>query len=121
VFPGDLLLKNFGLTRHGRVTFYDYDELCLVTECRFRDLPEARTGEEETAAEAWYHVGERDVFPAEFLYFLGLKRELREAFLAAHAEILTAGFWRDLQRRHAAGEVLDVFPYPESSRLRAEA
>jgi len=120
VFPGDLLLKNFGLTRHGRVTFYDYDELCLVTECRFRDLPAARTGEEETAAEPWFHVGDRDVFPEEFLYFLGLKKDLREAFVAAHAEILTAEFWRDLKRRHEAGEVLDVFPYPSSSRLRGD-
>jgi isocitrate dehydrogenase kinase/phosphatase len=119
IFPGDLLLKNFGLTRHGRVTFYDYDELCLVTDCRFRDLPQARTDDEEMAAEAWFHVDEHDIFPEEFLNFLGLRAELRRIFLDAHAEVLTADFWRDLQRRHLEGEVLDVFPYPPPKRLRA--
>ncbi len=63
VFPGDLLLKNFGVTSHGRVIFYDYDEICLVSDCVFRDLPRARTEEEETSAEPWFHCGPRDVFP----------------------------------------------------------
>ena len=63
IFPGDLLLKNFGVTRHGRVIFYDYDELCLVTDCVFRDMPKARDADEEMAAEPWFYVGEADVFP----------------------------------------------------------
>jgi len=119
IFPGDLLLKNFGVTRQGRVTFYDYDELCLVTDCVFRDLPTARTAGEELAAEPWYYVGEHDVFPEEFIHFLGLPKTLREVFLAHHADVLTADFWRELQARHAAGEVLDVFPYGASRRLRS--
>ena len=119
IFPGDLLLKNFGVTRHHRVVFYDYDELCLLDECQFRDLPAARSDEEETAAEAWYYVGERDIFPEEFLAFLGLRGELREAFLAAHGELLTADFWRGMQAEHRAGHWLDVFPYPPDRRLQA--
>jgi isocitrate dehydrogenase kinase/phosphatase len=118
IFPGDLLLKNFGVTRHGRVTFYDYDELCLVTECRFRDLPDDEDG---LSAEPGFYVGERDVFPEEFLSFLGLVGEQRAAFLADHAEILTSAFWRDLKRRHEAGEVIDVFPYPPGRSLGARA
>jgi isocitrate dehydrogenase kinase/phosphatase len=117
IFPGDLLLKNFGVTRHGRVTFYDYDELSLVTDCEFRELPTARHPDEELAAEPWFFVGEQHVFPEEFLPFLGLAGELRRVFLEAHGEILTAAFWRKLQERHRAGEVLDVLPYPESKRL----
>ena len=117
IFPGDLLLKNFGVTRHDRVTFYDYDELTLVTECEFRDMPAARAIDEELAAEPWFYVGEHDVFPEEFLPFLGLSGELRRLFLDAHGEILTAAFWRKLQERHRAGEVLDVLPYPSSKRL----
>lgn len=117
IFPGDLLLKNFGVTRQGRVTFYDYDELCLVTECVFRDLPTARTHGEETAAEPWFFVGDQDVFPEEFIHFLGLPKPLRERFCGRHAEVLTAEFWRALQARHAAGEVLDVFPYAAGRRL----
>ncbi len=116
IFPGDLLLKNFGVTRHGRVTFYDYDELSLVTDCVFRDLPAPRNEEDEMAAEPWFYVGEHDVFPEEFLPFLGLGGELRRVFLEAHGEILTAAFWRKLQDRHRAGEVLDVLPYPFSKR-----
>ncbi len=117
IFPGDLLLKNFGVTRHGRVAFYDYDELSLVTDCVFRDLPAARGPDEELAAEPWFYVGEHDVFPEEFLPFLGLRPELRRVFLEAHGELLTAAFWRKLQDRHRAGEVLDVLPYPASKRL----
>ena len=117
-FPGDLLLKNFGVTRTGRVIFYDYDELCLVTDCNFRDIPRARDDEDEWASEPSYYVGESDVFPEEFIRFLGLPDRLRGAFEAAHGEIMTAGFWRRMQERHHAGEIVDIFPYRESQRLR---
>jgi isocitrate dehydrogenase kinase/phosphatase len=111
VFPGDLLLKNFGVTRHGRVIFYDYDELCRVTDCNFRDLPRAESHEEEMSAEAWFYVGESDVFPESFLSFLALNDAQREALLRLHAEILTAPFWRSVQQRLAQGEVMEVLPY----------
>lgn len=117
-FPGDLLLKNFGVTRTGRVIFYDYDELCLVTECNFRDLPAPRDDEEAWSGEPTFYVGEDDVFPEEFLAFLGLPEQLRGAFVAAHGEILTAAFWRRMQARHRAGDIVDIFPYRESQRLR---
>jgi isocitrate dehydrogenase kinase/phosphatase len=117
-FPGDLLLKNFGVTRTGRVIFYDYDELCLVTDCNFRDIPRPRDDEDEWASEPTYYVGENDVFPEEFLRFLGLPERLKGAFEAAHAEILTADFWRRMQAKHRAGEIVDIFPYRESQRLR---
>ena len=118
IFPGDLLLKNFGVTRHGRVTFYDYDELCLVTECVFRHMPVARDLEEEMSAEPWFYVGEKDVFPEEFLQFMGLDPRQRRVFLEEHGEVLTADYWLGLQALHKEGQVLDVFPYPPSQRLR---
>ncbi|MEZ5562730.1 MAG: bifunctional isocitrate dehydrogenase kinase/phosphatase [Gammaproteobacteria bacterium] len=111
VFPGDLLLKNFGVSRHGRVIFYDYDELCLVTECRFRDLPAARDHDEEMRAEPWFYVGPEDVFPAQFLEFLGLRGELRDEFLKYHAALLDPDYWRRLKAAHAAEEHLEVVPY----------
>ncbi|MBL8057492.1 MAG: bifunctional isocitrate dehydrogenase kinase/phosphatase [Anaerolineales bacterium] len=117
IFPGDLLLKNFGVTRHKRVIFYDYDELTTVTDCVFRDLPQAGDDEDEWRAEAWYYVGEKDIFPEEFLTFLGLQGDLRQAFLDAHADLLTAPFWRKIQTRHRAGEVLEVLPYRASRRF----
>ncbi len=116
-FPGDMLLKNFGVTRTGRVIFYDYDELTLLTDVNFRDMPRARDADEEMASEPWFYVGERDVFPEEFLPFLGLPDGLREAFLEAHAELLTPGFWRAMQERHRAGEIVDIFPYHQRHRL----
>ncbi|HKC23661.1 MAG TPA: bifunctional isocitrate dehydrogenase kinase/phosphatase [Thermoanaerobaculia bacterium] len=119
VFPGDLLLKNFGVTRHRRVVFYDYDELALLLDCNFRELPRAATPDEETSAEPWFYVGENDVFPEELLPFLGLKRPLQEAFLEAHGELLTARFWTSTQEKIRAGEILDVFPYPQARRLNA--
>ncbi len=94
VFPGDLLLKNFGVTSHGRVIFYDYDELCLVSDCVFRDMPQPRCEEEETSAEPWFHCGPHDVFPEQWLQFLAIPPALREVFLQHHAEFLTAAWWR---------------------------
>ena len=118
IFPGDLLIKNFGVTANRRVVFYDYDELCEVTDCRFRDVPPPRSPDEEMANEAWFYVGENDIFPEELLQFLGLSAPHRELFREEHGEVLTAAFWRELQGLHNAGAVLDVFPYPRSKRLR---
>ncbi len=120
IFTGDMLLKNFGVTRHGRVICYDYDELCLLSECRFRRLPQPASIEEEFAAEPWFHVGEMDVFPEEFRAFLVPPGPVREAFLAAHGDLLSVEFWQGVQRRVAAGEVFDVFPYRRSARLRRD-
>jgi isocitrate dehydrogenase kinase/phosphatase len=109
VFPGDLLLKNFGVTSHRRVIFYDYDELCLVTDCVFRDLPEPTCEEEVTSAEPWFHCGPRDVFPEQWLPYLAIPPALREVFLKHHADLLTAAWWRS-QPPHS--EVTDPYVLP---------
>jgi isocitrate dehydrogenase kinase/phosphatase len=111
IFPGDLLLKNFGVTRRGRVIFYDYDELCLVTDCHFRDLPQPANPEDEMRGEPWFYVGEHDVFPETFINFVAFDDAQRAALLRAHAEVFTARFWRQVQRRLLEGEVLEVLPY----------
>ena len=103
VFPGDLLLKNFGVTSHGRVIFYDYDELCLLSDCVFRDLPQPSCEEEETAAEPWFHTGPDDVFPEQWLQFLAIPPALREIFLQHHGELMTAAWWRGQAAQIAAG------------------
>jgi len=117
IFPGDMLLKNFGVTRHGRVIFYDYDELCLITDCNFRHILPPRNPEDEMSAEPWFYVGENDIFPEEFSAFLEFSPELEHVFMDTHADLLAVDFWRDMQARHEAGEVLDIFPYHESRRL----
>jgi isocitrate dehydrogenase kinase/phosphatase len=122
IFAGDLLLKNFGVTRHNRVIFYDYDELCRVTDCRFRDLPAAASDEDEMRAEPWFHVADNDVFPETFIRFLGFEGRLREVFLEKHGEILDAGWWRALQERLAAGDLVEVLPYhPHRVRVASSA
>jgi isocitrate dehydrogenase kinase/phosphatase len=118
IFTGDMLAKNFGVTRHGRVICYDYDELCLLSECRFRRIPPPATLEEEFSAEPWFHVGEQDVFPEEFDAFLVPPGPLRDGFLRAHGNLLDVAFWQDVQRRLANGEVVDVFPYRRETRLQ---
>ncbi|MEE8134336.1 MAG: bifunctional isocitrate dehydrogenase kinase/phosphatase [Gemmatimonadales bacterium] len=117
VFPGDLLLKNFGVTRNGRVVFYDYDELCLLDDCVFRDVPEPRYPEDELSAEPWYHVGRHDVFPEEFERFLQLSGTTRAVFLERHGTLFTRRGWADLQERLRHGEVLDLYPYSSEVRL----
>jgi isocitrate dehydrogenase kinase/phosphatase len=111
IFPGDLLLKNFGVTRHGRVIFYDYDELCLVTDCHFRELPPAANPEDEMRGEPWFYVGEHDVFPETFISFVAFDAAQRAALLRTHGEIFTAKFWQHVQRRLVEGEMLEVLPY----------
>ena len=120
VFPGDLLLKNFGLTRHGRVVFYDYDEIEFLSDMNFRELPSDEEGggdEEYGGAEPSFYVGERDVFPEEFLTFMGLRGAAREAFLESNRDLLGVRFWLDTQREVRSGVLLDVYPYPEARRL----
>ncbi len=111
IFPGDLLLKNFGVTRHGRVIFYDYDELSLVTDCHFRDVPQPDNPEDEMRGEPWFYVGEHDVFPETFVNFIAFDAAQRAALLRTHGEVFTARFWRQVQRRLLDGEVLEVLPY----------
>ncbi len=122
IFAGDLLLKNFGVTRHNRVIFYDYDELCRITDCRFRDLPQATSDEDEMRAESWFYVADNDVFPETFLQFLGFEGRIREVFLEKHGEILQACWWRALQERLSGGDVVEVLPYhPHRVRVASSA
>jgi isocitrate dehydrogenase kinase/phosphatase len=114
IFPGDLLFKNFGVTGSGRAIFYDYDELCLVSECRFRELPE-----DDDRGESFY-VGPFDVFPEQFPRFLGMDEAQRTALLDAHGDLFTVRWWRQLQERLAEGLVVDVPPYPEQARVGVE-
>ena len=119
IFPGDLLLKNFGVTGQGqgRVVFYDYDEICYLTECNFRKIPQPRYPEDEMAAEPWYSIDVRDVFPEQFAIFLFAEDRTREAFLKFHADLLDADFWIQKQENIKAGIYEDVFPYPQKLRF----
>jgi isocitrate dehydrogenase kinase/phosphatase len=117
IFPGDLLLKNFGVSRHGRVIFYDYDELAILTDCHFRRLPPPRSMEDELAAEPWFSVAEHDIFPEEFMPFLLPPGHLRTVFLDAHHELLDPAWWCAVRDRVQAGELVDTFPYPRERRL----
>ncbi len=117
IFPGDMLLKNFGVTRHGRVVFYDYDEISFLTEINFRAVPQPRTPEQEMAAEPWYSVGPNDVFPEEFRRFLFGKPQVKQLFAALHGELFTPDYWRGLQQAIAQGRTMDVFPYRRKRRF----
>jgi isocitrate dehydrogenase kinase/phosphatase len=117
IFPGDLLPKNFGVTRHGRVVFYDYDELSTLTEINFRELPPPRDETEALATDPWFPVGDRDVFPEEHQRFLGLVPELREVFFDHHADLFAVEAWQAIQERIRSGELIEVFPYRHDARL----
>jgi len=118
IFPGDLFLKNFGVTSHGRIVFYDYDELCLLTDCNFRKLPPARGYDDEMSSEPWFFVDDKDIFPEEFRTFLRFPDHLRTVFENAHADLFDVDFWRDIQDRLKTGAVIHIFPYRESLRFR---
>lgn len=119
IFPGDLLLKNFGLTGQGqrRVVFYDYDEICYLTECNFRKIPPPRYPEDEMAAEPWFSIGANDIFPEEFITFLFFENRTRQAFLKYHKDLLDADYWVGKQESIKAGVYEDIFPYPQRIRF----
>jgi isocitrate dehydrogenase kinase/phosphatase len=119
IFPGDLLWKNFGVTRYGKVVFYDYDEIEYVTDCNFRRVPQPRHEEDEMSGDVWYSVGPHDVFPETFAPFLLGNDHVRKAFMHHHADLLDADFWRHHQARIQAGHVSDVFPYAQDKRFSA--
>ena len=120
IFPGDMLLKNFGVTRHGRVVFYDYDEIMPLTECNFRKIPEARTEEEEMASQPWYTVGPNDIFPEEFSLFFSGNLRARKVFDKLHSDIYEVSFWQGLQEKIHSGYVEDFFPYRREVRFSRE-
>ena len=117
IFPGDMLWKNFGVTRYGRVVFYDYDEIEYMTDCNFRRIPPAPNEEAEMAGEPWYSVGRNDIFPEEFASFLLTSPKIRAAFMRHHADLLDVGFWQQAQEDIRRGTIRDFFPYPEALRF----
>lgn len=117
IFPGDMLWKNFGVTRNGKVVFYDYDEIEYITGCNFRKVPTPRTEEEELSGEVWYKVGPHDVFPETFGPFLLGNAAVRDVFMRHHADLLDPAFWQAHKERIAAGHVHDVFPYEREKRF----
>ncbi|MFP2199149.1 bifunctional isocitrate dehydrogenase kinase/phosphatase [Escherichia coli] len=117
IFPGDMLFKNFGVTRHGRVVFYDYDEICYMTEVNFRDIPPPRYPEDELASEPWYSVSPGDVFPEAFRHWLCADPRIGPLFEEMHADLFRADYWRALQNRIREGHVEDVYAYRRRQRF----
>ncbi|ELY4670681.1 bifunctional isocitrate dehydrogenase kinase/phosphatase [Cronobacter muytjensii] len=117
IFPGDMLFKNFGVTRHGRVVFYDYDEICYMTEVNFRDIPPPRYPEDELSAEPWYSVAPGDVFPEEFRHWLCADPKIGPLFEEMHSDLFSASYWRALQARIREGHVEDVYAYRRRQRF----
>jgi isocitrate dehydrogenase kinase/phosphatase len=117
IFAGDLLFKNFGVTRYGRIVFYDYDEIEYMTACTFRRMPQPPPGQDEMSSEVWYPVGPNDVFPEEFATFLLTDDAVRADFLKRHADLLEAQWWQATQATLARGELPEVLSYPEALRF----
>ncbi len=119
IFAGDLLFKNFGVTRFGRVVFYDYDEIDYLVDCVFRRIPAPPPGYDEMSNDVWYPVGPKDIFPEEFATFLLTDAKTRECFLYYHADLLDAQWWQETQREIRSGRLVEVLSYPESARFGA--
>lgn len=117
IFTGDLFLKNFGVTKHGRVVFYDYDEIGLIKECRFRKMPQARSYDEVLSSEPWFFVDDHDVFPEEFRNFLKFPRQLQRVFEDIHGDLFSVDFWQTTQDELNSGQTRPIIPYANSARL----
>ena len=117
IFAGDMLFKNFGVTRHARVVFYDYDEILYLTECNFRKIPAALYPEQELASEPWYSIAPNDVFPEEFSILTACNPKVRRIFNELHGDLLDIDFWQDMQEQVRSGEIIDIFPYRQIQRF----
>ena len=117
IFAGDMLFKNFGVTRHGRIVFYDYDEIMYLTDCNFRHIPEPMYPEQELADEPWYSIGPGDVFPEEFNLLTACDRKIRKVFNQLHGDLLTPEWWLEVQSQVEQGEMVDVYPYRRQQRF----
>jgi len=117
IFAGDLLFKNFGVTRFGRIVFYDYDEIEYITDCRFKRIPPPPPNHDEMSNEVWYPVGPTDIFPEEFGTFLLTDHGVRTDFMACHADLLDADWWKAVQERLSGGELPEVLSYPDRMRF----
>jgi isocitrate dehydrogenase kinase/phosphatase len=117
IFPGDMLYKNFGVTRHGRVVFYDYDEIEYFTECNIRKIPQARTEEEEMSGETWYHVGPKDIFPESYGTFLLGDTRVKHYLMKHHADFFEPQMWLNYQQLLKNGQIPDHFGYPNQLRF----
>jgi isocitrate dehydrogenase kinase/phosphatase len=118
IFPGDMLLKNFGVTRHGRVVFYDYDEICPLVDCNFRSLPEPQNDEQAMSTQPWYEVNPEDVFPEEFRLFFSGNQRAKKVFDELHSDLYDPEWWQDLQDKISKGFVPDLFPYRRKQRFQ---
>jgi isocitrate dehydrogenase kinase/phosphatase len=121
IFPGDLLFKNFGVTRYGRVVFYDFDEIEYLTDCNFRDIPPQPPGWDDMSDDVWYSVGPHDIFPREFETFLLTDPRVRSAFVTFHGDLLDARWWQEMQKANGSGRQTEVLSYPQSIRFRASS
>ena len=119
IFPGDLLYKNFGVTRYGRVAFYDYDEIEYLTDCEIREVPAPRNEEDEMASEPWYRIGPKDIFPETYKTFLLGNKQIRDLLLKHHADLFEPAMWQSYKNRLLAGEIPDFIEYDQSLRLRS--
>lgn len=117
IFPGDMLKKNFGVTRNERVVFYDYDEICYITDCNFRRIPPARSYEDEISDTPWYSIGQNDVFPESFAPFFFTDYKDLSVFKQNHADLLDPEWWKNMKAAINAGDLVDVFPYPVKRRF----
>jgi isocitrate dehydrogenase kinase/phosphatase len=120
IFPGDMMTKNFGLTRQKRVIFYDYDEIEFLTDMNFRNKPKAETYAQIYASQPWYSIEKNDVFPEDFKRWMIGRKDLKDHFLTYHKNLFDPLYWKQIQQRIKSGELIHAFPYPEEIRFRPE-
>lgn len=118
IFPGDMLMKNFGVTRWGRVVFYDYDEICPLTDCNFREVPQTQNVLEELSSDSYFDIEPNDIFPSQFKVFFSANELAFNAFNSHHSDLFNAQFWQTCQQQVQQGYLPDVYPYKQSWRFK---
>ena len=118
IFPGDMMIKNFGVTRQQRVIFYDYDEIEFLTDMNFRKKPKPENYEQIYASEPWYEIARNDVFPEDFKRFMIGRKDVKDYFHEYHKNLFDPTFWQEIQNKIRQGQLIHAFPYPQSMRFR---
>jgi len=120
IFNKDLDSRNYGVGRYGRVFLFDYDAVEKLTEVKIRTNLDREPGED--GVPGWFFEDGVIFLPEELEHGMQFKNDLaRRCFRQENSELLSVGYWLDVQQKLQRGEVPGLRMYPDSTKLDTDA
>ena len=117
IFNKDLDARNYGVSHFLKVYLFDYDALEVMVDVKIRSNLDRFDGEEDIPD--WYFEDGVIFLPEEIEAGLCIRdREQRQMFREYHGDLLTTGYWENLQYELRQNQVPAIKVYPDTCRLR---